>query len=99
MPVHVGIPGGFMVYNTLGVLAAAQALGVPLRDGAHVLLHSAHVKGRVEVVPTPGDYTMLIDYAHTPDALENVLSAAGLCPGAGRGPLRMRRRQGPDQAA
>ena len=76
VPVHVGIPGGFMVYNALGVLAAAQALGVPLRDGAHVLLHSAHVKGRVEVVPTPGDYTMLIDYAHTPDALENVLSAA-----------------------
>ena len=76
VPIHVGIPGGFMVYNTLGVLAAAKALGVSLADSAHVLLHSAHVKGRVEVVPTPGDYTMLIDYAHTPDALENVLSAA-----------------------
>ena len=76
IPVHVGIPGGFMVYNTLGVLAAAQALGVPLRESARILLHSAHVKGRVEVVPTPGDYTMLIDYAHTPDALENVLTAA-----------------------
>ena len=75
VPVHVGIPGGFMVYNTLGVLAAAQAVGVPLQDSARVLLHSAHVKGRVEVVPTPGDYTMLIDYAHTPDALENVLTA------------------------
>lgn len=76
VPVHVGIPGGFMVYNTLGVLAAAQALGVSLGDSAHILLHSAHVKGRVEVVPTPGDYTMLIDYAHTPDALENVLTSA-----------------------
>ena len=76
VPIHVGIPGGFMVYNTLGVLAAAKALGVSLEDSAHVLRHSAHVKGRVEVVPTPGDYTMLIDYAHTPDALENVLSAA-----------------------
>lgn len=76
VPVYVGIPGGFMVYNALGVLAAAQALGVSLRDSARVLLHSAHVKGRVEVVPTPGDYTMLIDYAHTPDALENVLTAA-----------------------
>ena len=76
VPVHVGIPGGFMVYNTLGVLAAARALGVSLEDSAGVLRHSAHVKGRVEVVPTPGDYTMLIDYAHTPDALENVLSAA-----------------------
>ena len=76
VPVHVGIPGGFMVYNTLGVLAAARALGVSLEDSAGVRRHSAHVKGRVEVVPTPGDYTMLIDYAHTPDALENVLSAA-----------------------
>ena len=76
VPVHVGIPGGFMVYNTLGVLAAARALGGSLEDSAGVLRHSAHVKGRVEVVPTPGDYTMLIDYAHTPDALENVLSAA-----------------------
>ena len=76
VPVHVGIPGGFMVYNTLGVLAAARALGVSLEDSAGVLRHSAHVKWRVEVVPTPGDYTMLIDYAHTPDALENVLSAA-----------------------
>ena len=76
VPVHVGIPGGFMVYNTLGVLAAAKALGVSLGDSAHVLRHSAHVKGRVEVVPTPGDYTILIDYAHTPDALENVLTSA-----------------------
>ena len=76
VPVHVGIPGGFMVYNTLGVLAAARALGVPLSDSARVLRRSAHVKGRVEVVPTPGDYTLLIDYAHTPDALENVLTSA-----------------------
>ncbi len=76
VPVQVGIPGGFMVYNALGVLAAAKLLGVSLTDSAHVLRHSAHVKGRVEVVPTDGDYTILIDYAHTPDALENVLTSA-----------------------
>lgn len=74
-PVQVGIPGGFMVYNTLGALAAAKALGVPLADSARVLARCAHVKGRVEVVPTSGGYTVLIDYAHTPDALENVLNA------------------------
>ncbi len=73
--VTVGIPGGFMVYNTLGVLAAARAVGVSLAESADVLRMAAHVKGRVEVVPTDGDYTVLIDYAHTPDALENVLKA------------------------
>ncbi len=73
VPVVVGIPGGFMVYNTLDVLLAALALGIPLEKSAAVLAHSAHVKGRVEVVPTDTDYTMLIDYAHTPDAVENVL--------------------------
>jgi len=76
VPVHVNIPGGFMVYNTLGVLSAMLALGIPLEKSAEVLRRSAHVKGRVEVVPTPGkDYTVLIDYAHSPDAMENVLTA------------------------
>ena len=75
VPVHVGIPGGFMVYNALGVLAAARELGVPLAESARVLRVSAHVKGRVEVVPIPWDYTVLIYYAHTPDALENVLAS------------------------
>ena len=74
VPVHVGIPGGFTVYNALGVLAAAKALGVSLADGARVLAKSAGVKGRVEVVPVPWDYTILIDYAVTPDAIENVLT-------------------------
>ena len=74
--VRVNIPGGFMVYNTLDVLGAAQALGVPLQKSAEVLAGVPHVKGRVEVVPTPGkDYTVLIDYAHSPDGMENVLSS------------------------
>ena len=74
VPVRVNIPGGFMVYNTLDVLGAALALGIPLAESAAVLAQVPHVKGRVEVVPTPGkDYTVLIDYAHSPDGLENVL--------------------------
>ena len=72
--IFVGIPGGFMVYNTLDVLGAALALGIPLKNSAAALRQSAHVKGRVEVVPLPAaEYTVLIDYAHTPDAVENVL--------------------------
>ena len=76
VPVRVNIPGRFMVYNTLDVLGAALALGVSLEDSAKVLAQVPPVKGRVEVVPTPGkDYTVLIDYAHSPDGLENVLSS------------------------
>jgi UDP-N-acetylmuramoyl-L-alanyl-D-glutamate--2,6-diaminopimelate ligase len=75
VPVRVNIPGGFMVYNTLDVLGAALALGIPLEQSAAVLERVPHVKGRVEVVPTPGkEYTVLIDYAHSPDGMVNVLS-------------------------
>ena len=76
VPIRVNIPGGFMVYNTLDVLGAALALGIPLEKSAEILASVPHVKGRVEVVPTPGkDYTILIDYAHSPDGMENVLSS------------------------
>lgn len=76
VPIKVGIPGKFMVYNTLDVLGAALQLGVPLEKSADALARVPHVKGRVEVVPTPGmDYTVLIDYAHSPDSLANVLSS------------------------
>ena len=65
-----------MVYNTLDVLGAALQLGVPIGQSAGILAKVPHVKGRVEVVPTPGkDYTVLIDYAHSPDSLTNVLSS------------------------
>ena len=74
VPVRVNIPGAFMVYNVLDALAAALALGIPLKRSVKALSNVPHVKGRVEVVPTPGKpYTVLIDYAHTPDGLENVL--------------------------
>ena len=75
IPVRVNIPGHFMVDNALDVLGAALALGIPLEESAAVLARVPHVKGRVEVVPTPGkDYTVLIDYAHSPDSLVNVLT-------------------------
>ena len=76
VPVRVNIPGGFMVYNTLDVLLSALALGVSLEDSAAALAKVSPVRGRVEVVPTPGkDYTVLIDYAHSPDGLKNVLES------------------------
>ena len=81
--VRLPIPGKFTVYNALSVLGCALQLGIPLTDAAAALGSAKGVKGRVEVVPTPGtDYTVLIDYAHTPDGLENVLSSVkGYCKG------------------
>lgn len=81
--VELGIPGRFTVYNALTVLGICAGLGIHLSDAAAALKDAPGVKGRVEVVPTPGkDYTVLIDYAHTPDGLENVLSAVrGFCKG------------------
>ncbi len=70
------IPGKFTVYNALTVLGMALQLGISLEDAAAALGSAKGVKGRVEVVPTPGKpYTILIDYAHSPDGLENVLSS------------------------
>ncbi|MBE6960086.1 MAG: UDP-N-acetylmuramoyl-L-alanyl-D-glutamate--2,6-diaminopimelate ligase [Ruminococcaceae bacterium] len=81
--VSLPIPGKFTVYNALTVLGIALQLGISLEDGAAALRNAVGVKGRVEVVPTPGQpYTVLIDYAHTPDGLENVLSSVrGFCQG------------------
>lgn len=73
--VRLGIPGLFSVYNALGVMGCGLSLGIDLDDCADSLASAKGVKGRVEVVPTDGDYTILIDYAHTPDALENVLKS------------------------
>ena len=77
------IPGRFTVYNVLTVLGIVKALGIDLSDAADALKQVQGVKGRVEVVPTPGrPYTLLIDYAHTPDGLENVIrSVRDFCKG------------------
>ena len=71
--VHLAIPGMFSVYNALGVIACGLQLGLSLEDCAAALETAPTVKGRVERVPTDGDYSIFIDYAVTPDALENVL--------------------------
>ncbi len=75
-PVSLPIPGGFSVYNALGVISCCLHLGVPLRAAAAALATVPGVKGRAEVVPVPAPYTVIIDYAHTPDALENILKTA-----------------------
>lgn len=73
--VSLCIPGEFSVYNALGVVSAGLALGMSLSDCAEAMADAKGVKGRMELVPTNGNYTIIIDYAHTPDALENALKA------------------------
>lgn len=71
--VTLRIPGRFSVYNALSVIACGLLLGFSLPEVCTSLESAEGVKGRMEVVPTNSDYTVLIDYAHTPDALENAL--------------------------
>ena len=73
--IRLPIPGMFSVYNSLDVIGCGLQLGLTLEACADALRDASGVKGRVEVVPTDGDYTILIDYAHTPDSLENILRA------------------------
>jgi len=70
---RLAIPGTFSVYNALGVMATGLALGLSLEDCADALGSARGVKGRLEIVPVDGDYTIIIDYSHKPDALEKVL--------------------------
>ena len=70
---EVGIPGLFSVYNSLAAIVCASQEGIPLEKAVRSLKDSKGVKGRAEVVPTNRDFTVIIDYAHTPDSLENIL--------------------------
>lgn len=72
--VNFPIPGLFSVHNALGVIGAGLALGISLSACCAAMTSARGVKGRVEVVPTGGDFSIIIDYAHTPDALINVLT-------------------------
>lgn len=70
------IPGRFSVYNSLCATSVALTLGVDFTDVLEAISKSNGVKGRIEVVPTPNqDYTVIIDYAHSPDGLENIISS------------------------
>ncbi len=73
LKVDVAIPGHFSVYNALCAIAVCSDIGVS-DDDITEGLKSVQVKGRVEIVPVPGNYTLLIDYAHNALSMENVLT-------------------------
>ena len=70
------MPGRFNVANALGALAAAHALGGELDVLVAALERGVRVPGRFEPVDEGQEFAVLVDYAHTPDSLENVLRAA-----------------------
>ena len=71
--VDVDIPGKFSAYNALAALAVCRHFPVSPED-MQKGLDTVKVKGRVESVPVPGPYTLLIDYAHNAMSMENILS-------------------------
>jgi UDP-N-acetylmuramoyl-L-alanyl-D-glutamate--2,6-diaminopimelate ligase len=76
VPVRSRLIGDYNASNLLGVLGALRALGVPLADAAAVVPRLTPVPGRMDRVPTAaGQPEVVVDYAHTPDALEKALGA------------------------
>lgn len=72
---HFGMPGLFSVKNALAAAGACLQLGVGLDTIISALTAVKGIRGRIEIIPTGRDFTVITDYAHTPDSLENVLSA------------------------
>ncbi len=77
--IKVNTGGKFSVYNSLCAISCALELGVSIDKIAAALAKMQGVKGRAEVVPLDKDYTVIIDYAHTPDGLKNVLKTFREC--------------------
>ena len=74
--VTLGLPGDFNISNALCAIAIAHLLGVGLATAAAALADAGRVPGRLEPVDEGQPFAVLVDYAHTPDSLENVLAAA-----------------------
>jgi len=70
--------------NSLAALTAASVLGVPDADAAAALASMGAIRGRFDVIAVPDAPTVVVDFAHTPDGLEQVLQAARALVGAGR---------------
>ena len=71
--INISVGGKFSVYNSMAAVAVLLELGFELKDISAELSKMEGVKGRAEAVPTGKDFTVIIDYAHTPDGLVNIL--------------------------
>ena len=75
-PVQLHLTGNFNVYNSLAALAVGEALGFPVERVIQALEEVGGIAGRFQTVKEATAYSVIIDYAHTPDGLENVISTA-----------------------
>ncbi|MBC8559964.1 UDP-N-acetylmuramoyl-L-alanyl-D-glutamate--2,6-diaminopimelate ligase [Fumia xinanensis] len=73
--VSFGMPGIFSVKNSLTAIAVCLRLGICIEKAVDGINMAQGVRGRSEIVPTGRDFTVICDHAHTPDGLENILSA------------------------
>ena len=69
------IPGGFSVYNSLTAISVVNNLGFDLEKVIKAAFLAKSVSGRVEVLKTNTDFSVIIDYAHSPDGLEKAINA------------------------
>lgn len=74
--IFVPVPGKFTVYNTLAVIATCYALEIPKEIVLNGLKNTGGVAGRFEAISNETGISVIVDYAHTPDALENVIKTA-----------------------
>lgn len=80
--IELRLGGFFMVYNALAAAAACLDRGISLDTVCRGLEQVTGVPGRFEVIESDQDFAVIVDYAHTPDGLENVLSSARRLDGA-----------------
>ena len=76
MPVSMRLSGHFNIYNALGAAGAALLLGIPLDTIKRGLENIKVMNGRMERVENKQGFTVIVDYAHSPDSIENLLRAA-----------------------
>ena len=73
MPVNLKMTGMFNVYNAIAAASMAMILGIPAEDIKRGLEAIQSVPGRIEMLPTGTPYKVILDYSHSPDALQNIL--------------------------
>lgn len=74
--VKINVPGKFTVYNVLATIGACYGLGMDIRKILMLVSNIKNVPGRLEIVKNKSNKNVIVDYAHTPDALEKLLMMA-----------------------